>query len=900
MAISRMFGTTQACSRTILEGCPIFSGCKQPYSSLVSTMVQTRRNSKNSNGRASIRAKRSTESSLPNSPKKQNVGTPSPNKDLKEVIADIFVHSRREIWWKILPDTDGNGDIVAATGIPWKIVLPLLISLRIVTAKVTSVVKTYAVSHTKLLELAASICHRCTMEISKMQDITKGNSKYYFCVGKPQFATPLKQRLAVESAAKRSLLKSLMLPVPSLGVSDKIQKRARTVAKVVWEKAVRQRLEKLNRAGAVGQNFLQQPQCIFCNEALESCCCNGNNKEICEDAPNGNVGASLADQLQQQVQYALALDLMRTPRLSRSGGVIIERHDRKNANQMEKSIVLHLANRWGWQDKTLTWEHRQEIGRAACRQVAYDHGFKQDLGVSRLAAWYGELNMALDLGESTDPLSPSNSGSQSYCDVIEENFPGYLHQLFRHAQHVRGAMATFHELADIMNQKSAMPGEDRPTLSLSRKQVARWFKKYSGKERASCEKPLLTTEHKQRRVAWARQNFNLFCDAKAPVCFLDEKWFYTTNRRRTMKILPRGVNEHEVPTTLHLPKIRSRRFAIKVMFLGVVACPHQEREFDGRVFLERISKPKTVTRTSRNKNFSVDVLVNDAIKAGEWLEFYVDGMDVSELLGVIVDTYDLDGLVAERLELSYLTHTRGGNPKRVILESDDDILEGRTIHDAQGAQHPLQLADLDLYVKLEPGDIIDEDISCDSSYMLGVTPRVADAIRNSFHWVPPADPVYLVMDNAGGHGTSEAIAQYVAMFEARNIRVIWQVPRSPETNMLDLGIWMSIQSQVVKAHHMRRCNKDALSKSVYDAWNNYLSIRAFKNVHGRLRVVLAAIVEGNGSNDLVEAKRGKLFREATIIDDNEGAPEDEAIVEEDDGVSVINEDISDNETRGWI
>ncbi len=45
-----------------------------------------------------------------------------------------------------------------------------------------------------------------------------------------------------------------------------------------------------------------------------------------------------------------------------------------------------------------------------------------------------------------------------------------------------------------------------------------------------------------------------------------------------------------------------------------------------------------------------------------------------------------------------------------------------------------------------------------------------------------------------------------------------------------------------------------------------MSSDAFKNVFGRLRVVLSCIVEDGGGNSLVERKRGTLFRNATIVD----------------------------------
>ena len=62
------------------------------------------------------------------------------------------------------------------------------------------------------------------------------------------------------------------------------------------------------------------------------------------------------------------------------------------------------------------------------------------------------------------------------------------------------------------------------------------------------------------------------------------------------------------------------------------------------------------------------------------------------------------------------------------------------------------------------------------------------------------------MDGAGGHGTAEAIEKYTkALKDAHNIVIVLQVPQSPETNVLDLGIWMSLLSAVEKAHGTRSC-----------------------------------------------------------------------------------------------
>ena len=57
---------------------------------------------------------------------------------------------------------------------------------------------------------------------------------------------------------------------------------------------------------------------------------------------------------------------------------------------------------------------------------------------------------------------------------------------------------------------------------------------------------------------------------------------------------------------------------------------------------------------------------------------------------------------------------------------------------------------------------------------------------------------YLNNDNAGGHGTKEVVNVYVKGLKgAFNIICFHQWPRSPATNMLDLGVWTALQDVVV-------------------------------------------------------------------------------------------------------
>ena len=332
-----------------------------------------------------------------------------------------------------------------------------------------------------------------------------------------------------------------------------------------------------------------------------------------------------------------------------------------------------------------------------------------------------------------------------------------------------------------------------------------------------------------------------------------------------MKVLPKAEHEPREPK-YRKPKMRSRRYPVKVMYLGVVANPQEERNFDGRVYLKRVSNQVTATRRSTNQRFSDDVDVNTAIMNGEWTEVVTLNMRAEEALDAISQHYDLDEYVAERLKMNYVSYTRNGKKETKKLNGNVTMGELGMKTRQDGEREPLLLKELKLGVEVQVGDVVEKDCSCDSEYMLRVMPEIGQALRNKFSWVAATDPVYLVMDNAGGHGTNDAKTIYTEALKAYNIEIIWQITKSPETNMLDLGIWMSIQAKVEKMHHMKRCHHDALAKSVETAWESYLDKGAFSCIFKRMRVVLTCIVDDHGGNEKVEDKRGVLYLDATIVD----------------------------------
>ena len=114
-------------------------------------------------------------------------------------------------------------------------------------------------------------------------------------------------------------------------------------------------------------------------------------------------------------------------------------------------------------------------------------------------------------------------------------------------------------------------------------------------------------------MTWARKMKKMVGEEKVLVCFLGKKWFYTTERRRRLKHLPPGPHKLEGIDRVKRPRALSRRFPVKVMFVGVVVKPLPEHGFDGRILLERIPERKVWKKTSYNQRFSENAILNSEL-----------------------------------------------------------------------------------------------------------------------------------------------------------------------------------------------------------------------------------------------------------------------------------------------
>ena len=127
--------------------------------------------------------------------------------------------------------------------------------------------------------------------------------------------------------------------------------------------------------------------------------------------------------------------------------------------------------------------------------------------------------------------------------------------------------------------------------------------------------------------------------------------------------------------------------------------------------------------------------------------------------------------------MCYSTYNSTGSSKRTNYLRNQQLMGDLGMRtDKEGKAVPITLDDLNLVVKIQAGESYEVDVTCDSEFMIRTIPEVGVTLREQYYWVPDEDPIYLVMDNAGGHGTDNAKEVYTRKLLEFNVQIIWQVP----------------------------------------------------------------------------------------------------------------------------
>ena len=612
-----------------------------------------------------------------------------------------------------------------------------------------------------------------------------------------------------------------------------------------------------------------------------------------------------------------------------------------NSKSLSEGLKWHLVCQFmqhcnGIPDK-LSWKQKNLVMNAIIKHESYHSGYLKPIIVPRTFVRYIQVYNSKKHTDQLFSVFTSRRGCNrvSYVSSLEQQFPKYLHKLYRYSCRLLGLDATVPQLIHCMNSRSRILHPLCPTrsdLKLSIHHFWTFFYSNGGQLKRPTTKPSLTEEQKNMRVDWAKSVSNcldIFKDFYC--CFLDEKWFYTTSRQKKMKILPKAEWENEDEAKIVMPKVHSRRHCSKVMYMGVIGPPvykknkqgdfeyeivdgkvHKQILFDGKIMCKRVSNKIAQSQLSTHQNFVEEHILNDDIKKGEWRDLLVDPIytTVSEALDTIGTHYGMDDettdclcftyyswkWVTERKRKQQSSNTQSSNtnsnkkrktssisttypsststpssinvenPIRIrrkqkvpvrILRGEKFILQNKYITTQNMEKTALTMEDLLLHVRVEKGTLVEKDCSCDSEFMIEHIHEIGKNIRKAYKKVTTDDkPIVLFMDNAGGHGRNDVKKDYeIILRRDYKIHVCWQVANSPETNLLDLGAWMALQSIVEKKHRLLLLNKDVLAKTVEAAFL-CLDHNVLTRIYERWIKVLDLIITDKGNNDMVEKDRG--------------------------------------------
>ena len=130
---------------------------------------------------------------------------------------------------------------------------------------------------------------------------------------------------------------------------------------------------------------------------------------------------------------------------------------------------------------------------------------------------------------------------------------------------------------------------------------------------------------------------------------------------------------------------------------------------------------------------------------------------VTYLLNKVAREYNLTQEISSNLVLFYTSHfhTKRTDPA-YISRSDTYVLKNRKIVKKMSGlkleTHNLKVKDLTLKVSVEKGKEVVRDLTCDSKFMMDTIHELRITIHSHYSFLPVDHPVYLFIDNAGGHG----------------------------------------------------------------------------------------------------------------------------------------------------
>ena len=230
------------------------------------------------------------------------------------------------------------------------------------------------------------------------------------------------------------------------------------------------------------------------------------------------------------------------------------------------------------------------------------------------------------------------------------------------------------------------------------------------------------------------------------ITYLDEKWFYTTNRRRNIRQLPLGKHTIVGEDFVIQSKMRSKRFPIKSMLSYVIARSCMHRNFNGRILLERVGEIQVIFLLAHTK-FSDGVHTCEEIKSGKWKELFDSTclLSPNEINSMIATNSCLYNFITDCFELIIFSCIGGtGNMKDTVLNGNSNIFEVTYRYDNKKRRTTIDCNDESANLKRQEirWRYHKNNISCNSSYMLSTMDTVGKELWAKMHWVSRTGKVF--------------------------------------------------------------------------------------------------------------------------------------------------------------
>jgi hypothetical protein len=141
-------------------------------------------------------------------------------------------------------------------------------------------------------------------------------------------------------------------------------------------------------------------------------------------------------------------------------------------------------------------------------------------------------------------------------------------------------------------------------------------------------------------------------------------------------------------------------------------------------------------------------------------------------------------------------------------------------------------------------------------FMNMVETKVIPAALKKCPW---AKKIIFQIDNAGGHRINQSLDYLNGLKQKTKIKIefITQPCRSPDTNVLDLGIWNSMKSRVVEQKYMRESDltmNQRIIDAVLEMWEHYDSEK-LTDIFQTLKAVLYQIEAAEGGNSFKQPRK---------------------------------------------